>query len=268
METHKHTHTLNLDLTWQVCYAISLQYFTKKKKNINSAPQQGAGSFHVCRWRICERALHPIMRVEATDTWKSGRAGRRGGDLYFWRRYSHGVPGERAAVGSPPQMAAQEKPARDRAGEDVIHRRVNMTISDFGALEVRCVRYKWANPSGRDVGSGVGSVLMLPFALKTEWPPLIYSSLAVEHHGTKCNQKKRGGGEEEEVSPFLQHPGLFCCCDNNKDKRRQPWTPDSFVSITTLKAVSLTALTSTSQPFRLWRTDRKYLWSNCLNAES
>lgn len=74
------------------------------------------------------------MRVEVTDTWKSGRAGRRGGDLYFWRRYSHGVPGERAAVGSPPQMAAQEKPARDRAGEDVIHRRVNMTISDFGGL--------------------------------------------------------------------------------------------------------------------------------------
>lgn len=63
METHKHTHTLNLDLTLPVCYAICLQYFTKKK-NINSAPQQGAGSFHVCGWRICERALHPIMRVE------------------------------------------------------------------------------------------------------------------------------------------------------------------------------------------------------------
>lgn len=241
METHKNTHTLNLDLTLPVCYAICLQYFTKKK-NINSAPQQGAGSFHVCGWRICERALHPIMRVEVTDTWKSGRAGRRGGDLYFWRRYSHGVPGERAAVGSPPQMAAQEKPARDRAGEDVIHRRVNMTISDFGALEVRCVRYKWANPSGRGVESGVGSVLILPLALKTEWPPLIYWSLAVEHHGTKCNQKKGGGERRRSQSisptsrPFLllwQQQGQEeatldagqLCVDNNTEGC-QPYSTD------------------------------------------
>lgn len=141
METHKNTHTLNLDLTLPVCYAISLQYFTKKKKH---QQRSSAGCRIISCLRVEDlRACPPSNNASGSaDTWKSGRAGRRGGDLYFWRRYSHGVPGERAAVGSPPQMAAQEKPARDRAGEDVIHRRVNMTISDFGALEVRCVRYK------------------------------------------------------------------------------------------------------------------------------
>lgn len=65
----------------------------------------------MCVSIVCECV--PTSNVNgATDTCKSGTVGRRGGDLYFWRWYSQGVPGEWAAVGSSPQMAALEKPER------------------------------------------------------------------------------------------------------------------------------------------------------------
>lgn len=71
---------------------------------------------------ICECVLHPVQQTEATEqTDLKEQGGRRGGDLYFWRRYSHGIPGEQAAVGSPSSDGSAGETCRRGAAEDVSH---------------------------------------------------------------------------------------------------------------------------------------------------
>lgn len=71
METHKHTHTLNLDLTLPVCYAISLQYFTKKKKH---QQRSSAGCRIISCLRVEDlRACPPSNNASGSDRYLEER---------------------------------------------------------------------------------------------------------------------------------------------------------------------------------------------------
>lgn len=54
---------------------------------------------------VCVLLLLADMLIAALLRGRSKRDRRRGGDLYFWSSYSHGVPQGRAALGSPLRMA-------------------------------------------------------------------------------------------------------------------------------------------------------------------
>lgn len=77
---------------------------------------------------ICECVLHPVRQMEATDTWKSGRVGRRGGDLLFLETVFSWCPRGEGRCGLPSSDGSAGETCKRRAAEDVSHRRVNRSI--------------------------------------------------------------------------------------------------------------------------------------------
>ena len=86
---------------------------------------------------ICECVLYLVKRLISGR--RAGWKERRGGDLYFWRRYSHGVPGERGRCGLPPPwMAAAEKPAGEEQQKlSVTETSKNKNSLFFGAWQLK-----------------------------------------------------------------------------------------------------------------------------------
>lgn len=187
---------------------------------------------------MCVLLLLADILIAALLRGRSKRDRRRGGDLYFWSSYSHGVPQGRAALGSPPRMAV---PGRNL--QEVSSRGHHLQVTkhmDSCSDVLLYARYRFTNQVTEQQVTAV-SVHTFLFALKSvsTYRP------AAEHQGTKCSKKQKTK-EEEEASPCLQHPGLFCCCDNNKDKRRQPWTAGQLCVDTT---------PASSQRLSAYRTD-------------
>lgn len=184
---------------------------------------------------VCVRLLLADILMAALLRGRSEKDRRRGGDLYFWSSYSHGVPHGRAALGSPPRMAVLGRNLQEVSSRGHHLQVTKHMDSCFDVLLY--AQYRFTNQVTEQHVTAV-SVHTFLFALKS----VSTYCPAAEHHGTKCSNKKK---KEEEASPCLQHPGLFCCCDN-KDKRRQPWTAGQLCVDTT---------PASSQRLSAYRTD-------------
>lgn len=154
-----------------------------------------------CENDLCVCVLHPVKQSEATDN-QEEQDGRRGGDLYFWRRYSHGVPGERATVGSPLLRwqcwrNLQKMSVRQESKQKGFILWSLETGKQHNAQTKRCNNWFWECAE-------LQSHSILPFGLKTEWPPLIHWTPTVEHRGTKKErEKKRSRPISRTSRPFL-----------------------------------------------------------------
>lgn len=208
---------------------------------------------------VCVLLLLADILIAALLRGRSKRDRRRGGDLYFWSSYSHGVPQGRAALGSPPRMAVlgrnlQEVSSRGHHLQVTKHIPVLMSYFMLDIdLQIKSQSSRWLQ-----------SQSTLFYLLLKVW---VLTALLQSIKGLNVAKKKQKKKKPARVSNIQ---AFSVAVTTTRTRGGNLGQPDSFVLIQRrlpLKGCQLAELTHTLQQLRLRQTDLKCLWSNRLIEE-